>query len=128
LFGFSEGAPPVGCRRVHSHRFSHEFPQEPPILPIDSAIEPNIQAALEAPRFTKKAIGGCDVSVENRIPKEVRDALAAKGHKLEVLGDFSGDMGGGQAVVHDSAKGVNWGASDPRKDGAAVPEPHPYFK
>jgi hypothetical protein len=40
LFGFSEGAPPVGCRRVHSHRFSHEFPEDPPILPIDSDIEP----------------------------------------------------------------------------------------
>jgi hypothetical protein len=22
---------------------------------------------------------------------------------------------------------INYGASDPRKDGAAVPEPHPYF-
>jgi gamma-glutamyltranspeptidase/glutathione hydrolase len=36
-------------------------------------------------------------------------------------------MGGGQAVVHDASTGVNWGASDPRKDGAAVPEPAPYF-
>jgi gamma-glutamyltranspeptidase/glutathione hydrolase len=44
-----------------------------------------------------------------------------------VLGDFSSDMGGGQAVVHDTASGVNWGASDPRKDGAAVPEPAPYY-
>ena len=88
----------------------------------------NIQSALEAPRFTKKVIGGCDVSVENRIPKDVRDALTAKGHKLEVVGDFSDDMGGGQAVIHDSATGLNWGASDPRKDGAAVPEAHPYFK
>jgi gamma-glutamyltranspeptidase/glutathione hydrolase len=87
----------------------------------------NVQAALEAPRFTKKAIGGCDVTVENRIPKEVRDALTAKGHKLEVAGDFSNDVGGGQAVIHDSATGLNWGASDPRKDGAAVPEPGPYF-
>ena len=84
-------------------------------------------AALEAPRFTKKAIGGCDVSVEDRIPKEVRDALTAKGDKLEVLGDFSGDVGGGQAVIHDSASGLNWGASDPRKDGAAVPEAAQYF-
>ena len=87
----------------------------------------NIQAALEAPRFTKKAIGGCDVTVENRIPKEVRDRLTAQGHKLEVVGDFSDDMGGGQAVIHDSATGLNWGASDPRKDGAAVPEPPPSF-
>jgi gamma-glutamyltranspeptidase/glutathione hydrolase len=34
-------------------------------------------------------------------------------------------MGGGQAVIHDSAVKVNYGASSPRKDGAAVPEPPP---
>jgi gamma-glutamyltranspeptidase/glutathione hydrolase len=87
----------------------------------------NIQMALEAPRFTKKTFGGCDVSIESRFPPEVRAALMARGHQLELLGDFSSSMGGGQAVVHDSATGVNWGASDPRKDGAAVPEPEPYF-
>jgi gamma-glutamyltranspeptidase/glutathione hydrolase len=87
----------------------------------------NIQMALEAPRFTKKTFGGCDVSIENRIPPEIRGALTARGHELKVLGDFSSEMGGGQAVVHDAASGVNWGASDPRKDGAAVPEPAPYY-
>ena len=30
-------------------------------------------------------------------------------------------MGGGQAVMRTD--GVNYGASDPRKDGAAMPEP-----
>jgi gamma-glutamyltranspeptidase / glutathione hydrolase len=44
-----------------------------------------------------------------------------------VLGDFSDTVGGGQAVMHDAAAKINYGASDPRKDGAAVPEPHPYF-
>ncbi len=87
----------------------------------------NIQAALEAPRFTKLTFGGCDVMIENRVPPAVRDALAARGHKLEVLGDFSGWVGGGQAVLHDSESGVNYGASSPRKDGAAVPEAPPYF-
>jgi gamma-glutamyltranspeptidase/glutathione hydrolase len=87
----------------------------------------NIQMALEAPRFTKKTFGGCDVSVESRFPQAMRDALAARGHKLELQGDFSSFMGGGQAVIHNSATGTNWGASDPRKDGAAVPEPASYF-
>jgi gamma-glutamyltranspeptidase/glutathione hydrolase len=32
-------------------------------------------------------------------------------------------MGGGQAVLRDGTAGVNSGASDPRKDGAAIPEP-----
>jgi gamma-glutamyltranspeptidase / glutathione hydrolase len=82
----------------------------------------NIQSALEAARFTKLTFGGCDVEMENRIPKKVRDELEAKGHQIKVLGTFSADVGGGQAVMRDSAAGVNYGASDPRKDGAAVPE------
>jgi gamma-glutamyltranspeptidase/glutathione hydrolase len=31
-------------------------------------------------------------------------------------------MGRGQAVLHNSATGINFGASDPRTDGAAIPE------
>jgi gamma-glutamyltranspeptidase/glutathione hydrolase len=87
----------------------------------------SIQLALEAPRFVKKTFGGCDVQIENRIPVAVRQALEAKGHQFKLQGDFSNEMGGGQAVIHNSATGVNYGASDPRKDGAAVPEPPPYF-
>ena len=87
----------------------------------------NIQMALEAPRFTRKVFGGCEVMLESRIPPAVRDALAAKGHQIKLQGDFSSEMGGGQVVVHNTATGVNWGASSPRKDGAAIPEPHPYF-
>jgi gamma-glutamyltranspeptidase / glutathione hydrolase len=87
----------------------------------------NIQAALEAPRFTKLDFGGCDFMIEDRVPMDIRDALIKKGHVLKVRGDFSGQMGGGQAVMRDSAAGLNYGASSPRKDGAAIPEPAPYF-
>lgn len=87
----------------------------------------NIQAALEAPRFTKLNFGGCDVMIEARVPESTRQALRDKGHLLEVQGDFSGWMGGGQVVMRDLEKGVNYGASSPRKDGAAIPEPDPYF-
>ena len=87
----------------------------------------NIQAALEAPRFTKLTFGGCDVAIENRVSEEVREELAGKGHKLEVLGPYSGVVGGGQAVLHDSSTKVNYGASSPRKDGAAIPEAPSYF-
>jgi gamma-glutamyltranspeptidase / glutathione hydrolase len=88
----------------------------------------NIQLALEAPRFTKPSLGGCDLRIESRVPETVRDELTKRGHQLWVLGDYSGFMGGGQAVMHDSATKVNYGASSPRKDGAAIPEPDPYFK
>ena len=48
--------------------------------------------------------------------------LAAKGHKIDLKGAFSSVMGGGQAVLRDYAAGVNYGASDPRKDGQAAAE------
>jgi len=88
----------------------------------------NIQAALEAPRFTKVTLGGCDLLIEARVPDVIRSELEQRGHRLQVLGDFSGLVGGGQAVLHDTASKVNYGASSPRKDGAAIPEPDPYFK
>jgi gamma-glutamyltranspeptidase/glutathione hydrolase len=82
----------------------------------------NIQAALEAPRFSKHTFGGCDVMMENRFAQNVRNELTTKGHKIEIKGTFSSPMGGGQAVMRDFAAGVNFGASDPRKDGQAVAE------
>lgn len=87
----------------------------------------NIQSALEAPRFTNPDFGSCTFLIENRVPEAVRQNLISRGHKLELRGAFATPMGGGQAVVHDDATGVNYGASDPRKDGAAIPEPDPYF-
>ena len=90
--------------------------------------EMNIQAALEAPRFNKHELSGCDLWMEARVPQSTRDELTKRGHHLIVVGDFSGYMGGGQVVMHDSAAKVNYGASSPRKDGAAIPEPDPYFK
>ena len=87
----------------------------------------NIQAALEAPRFTKLNFSGCDVMIEGRLPAATYEELRRRGHQLELLGDFASPVGGGQAVAFDSATGVKYGASSPRKDGAAVPEPDPYF-
>ena len=85
----------------------------------------NIQAALEAARFTKKSFRGCDVEMESRIPAEVRAALEKRGHQIAVRGKFSSHVGGGQAVQRNFSTGVNFGASDPRKDGEAIPEPVP---
>jgi len=82
----------------------------------------NLQAALEAPRFTKGSFAGRDVQLESRVPAAVRAELTARGHDVRVVGEFSSAMGGGQAVMRDGAAGVNYGASDPRKDGAAIPQ------
>ncbi len=83
----------------------------------------NLQAALEAPRFTKLTFDGTDVEIEARVPETIRAALAARGHQVIPLPAFADAVGGGQAVMRDDARGIHYGASDPRKDGAAVPEP-----
>jgi gamma-glutamyltranspeptidase/glutathione hydrolase len=83
----------------------------------------NIQAALEAARVTKLTFTGNDVIAESRVPEPIRRGLAAKGHEIDVQGRYSSLVGGGQSVMRDFESGVNFGASDPRKDGAAIPEP-----
>ena len=82
----------------------------------------NIQQALETARFTKISFGGCDVQIEDRLPGGVLEALRALGHVLQVHHGYSNAFGGGQAVRRDFATRVNFGASDPRKDGEAIPE------
>lgn len=82
----------------------------------------NIQAALEEPRFTVNAKLGCTIVIESRVGQATIDQLTKMGHQLQVRKEFTTAMGRGQAVLHDSATGINYGASDPRADGAAVPE------
>jgi gamma-glutamyltranspeptidase / glutathione hydrolase len=83
----------------------------------------NIQAALENPRFTVSDKGICDIVIESRVSPEVRGKLASMGHLLQVDREYSTNMGRGQAVLHDSKTGVNYGASDPRADGSAEIQP-----
>ena len=55
------------------------------------------------------------------------EELIALGHQIIMRGDFSSTrMGSGQAVERDFARSVNFGASDPRKDGAAIAELRPF--
>ena len=82
----------------------------------------NLQAALDAPRFF--SFDQWLVS-RGRIPIETRDGLARMGHRLELTGEYQELAGWGQAVGFDSATGTKHGASDPRADGAAIPEPLP---
>jgi len=81
----------------------------------------NIQAALSAARFTKPTFEGCDVLVESRLPETICQELSAKGHQLRVVHPYSLEMGRGNAVMRD-AHGINYGGSDPRADGEAVPQ------
>jgi gamma-glutamyltranspeptidase/glutathione hydrolase len=86
----------------------------------------NIQAALSAPRFTVHGERvDCTVPIEARFKSGVLEQLRQKGHDLRVLGDYSSNMGRGQAVLFNSKTGLKYGASDPRADGNAEPEPLP---
>jgi gamma-glutamyltranspeptidase/glutathione hydrolase len=87
----------------------------------------NVQQALEAPRFTKLTFDGCDVQMEGRIPDSVRADLARRGHVITVTHNYFSAMGFGSAVVRDTRRNVNFSGTDPRVDGAAVPE-QPYVK
>ncbi len=83
----------------------------------------NVQAALEAPRFTKRNSTGCDVSIEVRVPASTLQQLSERGHKIAIRREYTQEMGRGQAILHNSKTGTNYAASDPRADGAAIPEP-----
>ena len=81
----------------------------------------DIQQALEAGRFTKGTFAGADVNIEALVPESVRDELIALGHEVTAVPPRTGTFGHGQAVMSDGS-GVHFGASEPRHDGAAIPE------
>ena len=66
------------------------------------------------------------MSVEALIPQASRQALTALGHEIRLVQPRSGTFGWGQAVMSDGS-GVHYGASEPRHDGAAIPEAPPVF-
>jgi gamma-glutamyltranspeptidase/glutathione hydrolase len=86
----------------------------------------DIQQALEAGRFTKPTFDGTDVDVEALVPEATRRELIALGHDVTAVPLRTGTFGHGHAVMSDGS-GVHFGASEPRHDGAAIPEPPPVF-
>jgi gamma-glutamyltranspeptidase/glutathione hydrolase len=86
----------------------------------------DIQQALEAGRFTKGTFSGRDVCVETLVVESVRSELTAMGHEVTSVPPRTGTFGYGQAVMSDGS-GVHFGASEPRHDGAAIPEAPPVF-
>lgn len=86
-----------------------------------------IQQALEAGRFTKGTFDGCDVQIEESVPEGVRKELTALGHQVQAVKRRTPTFGYGQAVMSNGS-GVHFGASDPRHDGEALPQPAPVFE
>ena len=83
----------------------------------------SLQGALEAPRFFKNGAPGCDVYIESRVPEATLQQLSERGHEIRIGREYVETMGRGQAILHNSKTGTNYAASDPRADGAAIPEP-----
>jgi gamma-glutamyltranspeptidase/glutathione hydrolase len=85
---------------------------------VDYGLSP--QAALDAPRFRVDHRGGLKVEIEEGVPLETREELAARGHDVHAETAFGSQFGGGQIIAVDPETGVLWGGSEPRKDGCAV--------
>ena len=84
-----------------------------------------IQEALEGARFTKGTFPGCDVEIEVLVPDATRTELAGRGHQIKPVPRRTGVFGYGQAVMSGPG-GVHFGASEPRHDGAAIPQAPPW--
>ena len=75
-----------------------------------------IQEAVEAPRWRHQ--DGLNVIVEPGMPEDGVAGLTALGHSVKP--SMFLEFGGSQVVLVDPVTGVYFGASDPRKDGAAL--------
>jgi gamma-glutamyltranspeptidase/glutathione hydrolase len=87
----------------------------------------DVQEALEAGRFTKGSFTGCDVNIEVLVPDHIRYELEQLGHDVRSVGPRTGVFGYGQAVM-SNGQGVHFAGSEPRHDGAAIPEAPAVFQ
>ena len=78
----------------------------------------DVQEAIEAPRI--RVYRDRLVDVEGRVPAEIREGLAARGHQINVIDDWSWVVGGGQGIRRDPESGALQGGADPRRDGYAL--------
>jgi gamma-glutamyltranspeptidase/glutathione hydrolase len=87
----------------------------------------NVQEAIESPRWATRSFPASpfphtmypgEMSVEQRVPEAVREALIKRGHKLKVAGPWT--MGSLAAIVVDPKTGVLSAGTDPRVDAYAI--------
>jgi gamma-glutamyltranspeptidase/glutathione hydrolase len=81
-----------------------------------------IQEAIERPRFMYGRILADDptdlVRLEGRVPAEVREGLARRGHNVLTVSDWFSQVGHAQGIT--VSDGTLTGGADPRGDGAAI--------
>ena len=78
----------------------------------------NVQEAIEMPRV--RVYRDRVVDAEARIPSATREALAARGHSINVIDEWSWIVGGGQGIARDAESGALMAGADPRRDGYAL--------
>lgn len=78
----------------------------------------DVQEAIEAPRV--RVYRDRVIDAEGRIPAETRAALAARGHQVNAIDDWSWIVGGGQGIMRDPESGALIAGADPRRDGYAL--------
>ncbi len=78
--------------------------------------ELDVQTAIEEPRWYHD---GEALHFEGRWPETTRHALAARGHRVAVLPDWSDMTGGAQAIALEKIGSLAGGA-DPRREGSAA--------
>jgi len=85
----------------------------------------NLQDAIAAPRFrwvddVGDPLPARVMRMESRVPETTRDALAARGYEIDLLGPWSMRVGGVQGILADPQTGWLAGAADPRRNGYAI--------
>jgi gamma-glutamyltranspeptidase/glutathione hydrolase len=87
----------------------------------------NVQQAIEAPRWATRSFPASpfphtmypgDLSVEARIPEDVRAELARRGHKVAARGPWS--MNDSAAVTVEAETGTVSAGADPRTTALAL--------
>ena len=84
----------------------------------------DVQQAIDAPRFVygrdSEAAFADSVRVEGRMAPQLVARLRARGHVVDVLGDYDGALGHAHGIVVDAARGTLAGGADPRADSLAL--------
>lgn len=87
---------------------------------VDYGMTP--QQAIDAPRWVYGRNWGAErnnLRLENRIPRDVIDELARRGHTVRVEPAYTDVMGHAGAIRINPVTGVLQGGTDPRSDGLA---------
>ena len=83
----------------------------------------DVQQAIEAPRWLYGRTWGQQsrrLKLEGRIPDGTAEELRLRGHDVEMMADWSQEMGHAQVIRIDRDAGSLHGGADPRGDGAAL--------